>query len=203
MKQRQQFGRSFTNIFMRLTLWTPSLLLTMARIRHGLKRPRFILRPHRQAHLFSHSVSALNQVFFRQRLWVRHGRHTRPAFAHRLAGAHHERVLSHRHPASRSTTRVVYVLTLGNPSGAWGRARRHVINDHVAVPSCSGTGARRASLLVSPGGVRLQKGDSRTAVQNVSTKPACSLSSSVRRFLLCYHCRGKSGYWRKERWNTR
>ncbi len=43
---------------------------------------------------------------------------------------------------------MVYVLTLGNPSGARRRARCSVFNDQVAVPSRSRSGGRRNSVRI-------------------------------------------------------
>src|SRR4029453_13634289 len=46
-------------------------------------------------------------------------------------------------PASWSTAQMVYVLTLGKPSGARRSARCNVFRDQVAVPSRSRSGGRR------------------------------------------------------------
>lgn len=62
-----------------------------------------------------------------------------------LPVGHHERVRPKRTPAWVSTLRMVYVLTLGSPSGARRNARCKVESDQVAVPSWAGFGARRAS----------------------------------------------------------
>src|SRR6266536_6657806 len=48
-------------------------------------------------------------------------------------------------PASCSTAQMVYVLTLGKPSGARRNARCKVVSDQVAVPSRSRSGGRRNS----------------------------------------------------------
>jgi hypothetical protein len=58
---------------------------------------------------------------------------------------HQERSRCQLTPASCKTVQMVYVLTMGSPSGARRRARCNVVNDQVAVPSGSHAGERRNS----------------------------------------------------------
>src|SRR6266702_139241 len=61
---------------------------------------------------------------------------------------HQDRSRCQLRSASCRTAQMVYVLTLGNPSGARRRARCSVFNDQVAVPSRSRSGGRRNSFRI-------------------------------------------------------
>src|SRR5438270_10880312 len=98
-------------------------------------RASFVHALHRQTHAFPLGVSLLDQPFFAlaSGSWTL----TSPRLRLRMATpvSHHVRSRCHAMPASCSTAQMVYVLTLGNPSGARRRARCKVLKDPGAVPS--------------------------------------------------------------------
>src|SRR6266853_664471 len=75
---------------------------------------------------------------------------TSPRLRLRMAAPvwHQDRSRCQLTPASCSAAQIVYVLTLGKPSGALRRARCNVFNDQVAVPSRSRSGGRRNSVRI-------------------------------------------------------
>src|SRR6266536_443869 len=145
MKEREQFGRPVTNVFMRVTSRPTDGLPVRTWLRDRLVRAGFVHAPHGLAHAFPVGVGLLDQPFFAlaSGSWTL----TSPRFRLRMAEPvwHHVRSFYQVMPASCSTAQMVYVLTLGSPSGASCSARCNVFNDQVSVPSRSRSGARRNS----------------------------------------------------------
>src|SRR5438874_6082137 len=112
-------------------------------LRNCLVGAGFVHTPHGQAHAFPFGVGLLDQTFFALASgpWTL----TSPRLRLRTAWlvSHQVRSFCQVMPASCSTAQMVYVLTLGRPSGARRSARCKVFKDQVAVPSSSRSGARR------------------------------------------------------------
>src|SRR5690348_9782111 len=64
MEQGEQFGGPVLGVFVGLSDWLSFRLPMLARIRDGLIRTRFILRPDGQSLLLGLGVRLLDQVFF-------------------------------------------------------------------------------------------------------------------------------------------
>src|SRR5947209_8051888 len=137
MKEREQFGRPVTNVFMRVPSRPTDGLPVCARLRNRLIGAGFVHAPHGQAQAFSLGVGLLDQPFFAlaSGSWTL----TSPRLRLRMAMPvwHQVRSFCQVMPPSCSTAQIVYVLTCGRPSGARRSARCKVFNDHVAVPSRS------------------------------------------------------------------
>src|SRR6266498_3406714 len=129
-------SRSTEGLPMRAWLWD------------GLVWAGFVHAPHGQAHAFSLGVGLLDQAFFglASGSWTL----TSPRLRLRMTSPvwHQVRSFCQVMPASCSTAQMVYVLTLGRPSGARRSARCNVFKDQVAVPSRSRSGGRRNSFRI-------------------------------------------------------
>src|SRR5712672_1578421 len=135
MEQREHLGRAMPNVFMRITSRLTDGLPTDTWLGDGLVRTSFVHTPHRQSHPLALGNGLLDQAFFAlaSGSWTS----TSPRLRLRMAAPvwHQDRSRCQLISASCSATQIVYVLTLGNPSGARRRARCKVVNDQVAVPS--------------------------------------------------------------------
>jgi Recombinase len=145
MEQRQHLGRAMANVLMRVASRPTDGLPVHAWLGDRLVQAGFVHTPHRQSHPFSLGVGLLDQPFFAlaSGSWTL----TSPRLRLRMTSPvwHQVRSCCHVIPPSCSTAQMVYVLTLGKPSGARRRARCKVFNDQVAVPSRSRSGGRRNS----------------------------------------------------------
>src|SRR5215210_2779508 len=135
MKQGQDLGCAATDVFVRLggrpSLWLPR----HAGMRHGLERPGLVLAPDREPKLGAQRVGLLDQLFFAAASGSL--TRTRPCLRWRIATpvSHQVRLFCQLSPASCRVRQIVNVLTWGSPSGAWRKAFRSRLNDHVAEPS--------------------------------------------------------------------
>jgi len=146
VKQGQHLRRPLAPVLMWLLSRSAMLLPTVTCYWLGLERSRLVLCPDRQTEFRAFQRGALDQLFFGSAT----GSTTVTIspflrFRVEVPVAHQLLVRGQLQPASGSTARIVEALTSGNPSGAWRSARLSSINDHVAVPSVSGSGERRAS----------------------------------------------------------
>src|SRR4051795_12276502 len=145
MEQRQQLGRTVAHVLVRVAGRVPGRAPLLPRVGDRLKGTGFVLAPHGQPQPLALGIGGLDQLFLGSvsgsvtvtvpdlRL-----RSTRPV-------AHQLRSRCHVSPVSRKTRQMVKTLTRGRSSGACRRARCSVVSDHVAVPSRTGSGGRRAS----------------------------------------------------------
>src|SRR6266568_1323768 len=148
MEQRQHLGRAMANVLMRVASRPTDRLPVNAWLGDCLVRAGFVHAPYGQTHAFPFGVGLLDQPFFA----LASGSWTLTSQRLRLRMAtpvwHQVRSRCQVIPASCSTAQMVYVLTLGRPSGARRRARCKVFNDQVAVPSRSRSGGRRNSVRI-------------------------------------------------------
>src|SRR5215210_1471790 len=139
VEQGQQFGGAVADVLMRIAGRAGRRAPTRTGLRDRLIWPRFVPGPDRQLRL---PVRVLDQTFFgvASGSWTS----TSPCLRRRLASPvwHHVRSRCQLSSASCSTHQMVYVLLWGSPSSARRNARWSVVNDQVAVPSCSRSGAR-------------------------------------------------------------
>src|SRR5215210_450577 len=142
-EQGEQLGRPAAQILVRVVRRVAGRLPGRPGLRDRLIGADLILTPQPKAQPFGRTVSTLNHVF----LGVASGSMTVvtvPSFRLRWAVPvwHQVRVICQVYPASQSVIRIVQVLTVGSPSDAVRKARCKVVNDQVAVPSCSRSGGR-------------------------------------------------------------
>src|SRR5579859_6724955 len=142
MEQRDHLCGAMADVFMWVTSRLTDGLPVATGLGNSLVRAGFVHAPHGQPHPLALGVSLLDQTFFglASGSWTS----TSPRLRLRMAMPvwHHDRSRCQLISASCRTAQMVYVLTLGKPSGARRRARCKVFNDQVAVPSRSRSGGR-------------------------------------------------------------
>src|SRR5439155_6198768 len=145
LKQCHHLRRTAPDPFMRMRGWMALGLPTAARLWYRLKRPRLVFTPDRQAHLSIQGIGALDQLFFGSASlsWTT----TRSCLRCRVAipVSHQVRFFCQLKPARCRDVQIVYVLIVGSPCGVWRNVFCSVVNDHVAVPSCSRSGVHSTS----------------------------------------------------------
>jgi hypothetical protein len=145
LKQCHPLRRTTPDPFLRLRGWMALDWPTAARLWYRLKRPRLVFTPGCQAPLSLQGIGALDPLFLGSASlsWTT----TRSCLRCRVAlpVSHQVRFFGQLQPARCRVVPMVYVLIVARPSGVWRNLFCRVLNDHVAVPSCSQSGVRSTS----------------------------------------------------------